>query len=47
VLMCHPAIDQPGNEKDLIYPARVREFAVLASHELAKVLNDFNLVKSP
>jgi hypothetical protein len=47
VLMCHPAIDQPGNEKDLIYPARVREFAVLASNELAKELKDFNLVKSP
>lgn len=47
VLMCHPAIDQPGNEKDLIYPSRVREFAVLASNELAKELKGFNLVKSP
>ena len=47
VLMCHPAVDMPINAKDVIYPARVREFEVLASNKLAKELKGFSLVKSP
>ena len=47
VLMCHPAIEMLGNNEDMIYPARVREFEVLTSDALAKELKAFSLVKSP
>ena len=47
VLMCHPAVDMPINAEDVIYPARVREFKVLASNKLAEELKKFSLVKSP
>ena len=47
VLMCHPALERPLNEDDVIYPARVREFEILASDALAKELKEFSLVKSP
>lgn len=48
VLMCHPAISvaqQP--EDDAIYPARTREYVVLASDKLVRDLERFSLVKSP
>ena len=47
VLMCHPAIEMQGNKEDMIYPARVKEFGVLASDALAKELKAFSLVKNP
>ena len=47
VLMCHPAIDQTPVNNDLIYPARVREFAVLSSEGLSKDLASISLVKMP
>ena len=47
VLMCHPAIQQDGNEDDFIYPARVREFEILASDALAVTLQGYRLVKGP
>lgn len=47
VLMCHPAIEMSLNEKDVIYQARVREFSVLTSNELAAELKGFSLVTSP
>jgi hypothetical protein len=37
----------PSNEDDVIYQARVREFAVLASNELTAELKGFSLVTSP
>ena len=45
--MCHPALEMAHNEEDLIYPARVREFGVLASDELTRDFDTLNLVKSP
>ena len=47
VLMCHPAINSPLNKDDVIYPARVKEFEILASDALAIELKEFSLVKSP
>ena len=47
ILMCHPAIRMPFNEDDVIYSARVKEFEVLASHEIIQELKKLNLVKSP
>lgn len=47
VLMCHPAVEMPTNEDDVIYQARVREFTVLASNELTAELKDFSLVTNP
>ena len=47
VLMCHPAIDMPVDNEDLIYQARVNEFGVLASNEFAENLIGFSLVKKP
>lgn len=47
VLMCHPAIEMPKQEKDGIYPARVKEFTALTSDILAKELKEFSLVKIP
>ena len=47
VLMCHPAVEMPSNEDDLIYQARVREYAVLASNDLTAELKGFSLVTRP
>lgn len=47
VLMCHPAIDQSPENNDIIYSARVREFAVLSSECLSKDFASISLVKTP
>ena len=47
VLMCHPAIDQSPENNDVIYSARVREFAVLSSECLSKDFASISLVKTP
>jgi predicted glycoside hydrolase/deacetylase ChbG (UPF0249 family) len=47
VLMCHPAIDQSPENNDIIYSARVREFAVLSSEGLSKDFASISLVKTP
>ena len=47
VLMCHPAIDQSPENNDIIYSARVREFAVLSSECLSKDFASISLLKTP
>jgi predicted glycoside hydrolase/deacetylase ChbG (UPF0249 family) len=47
VLMCHPALDMPQTQDDVIYQARIREFSVLASEALIQAFGEIQLVKKP